>query len=56
MKEIADKYGVKFLDSYADSVFMRHKEWFKEPMHLNQVGAREFSKRIVPDIMAMVKQ
>ena len=50
VKEIADKYGVSFLDYYAEPMFMQHKEWFKEPMHLNSVGARHFSRLIVSEI------
>ncbi len=47
VKEICKKYSVPFIDYYADSIFMQHKEWFKEPMHLNETGAREFSKRVI---------
>lgn len=50
VKEIADRYGVRFLDYYAEPTFMAHKEWFKEPMHLNSEGARVFSKMIVQEI------
>lgn len=48
--DICDKYHVPFVDFYADSVFMQNKEWFKEPMHLNMIGAREFSRRMVKTI------
>ncbi len=44
--EICDKYNVKFLDYYTDADFMNHKEWFVEPMHLNERGAKEFSSII----------
>lgn len=49
-REIAEKRGVRFLDYYAEPTFMAHKEWFKEPMHLNSEGARVFSKMIVQEI------
>ena len=45
-KEIAARNNVPFLDYYTDEFFLNHKEWFKEPMHLNEVGAREFSRII----------
>ena len=45
--EICKKHNVPFIDFYSDSVFMQHKEWFREPMHLNKKGARVFSERIV---------
>lgn len=46
VKRIAEKYGVLFLDYYAEPSFMAHKEYFKEPMHLNCEGARVFSEMI----------
>ena len=45
--DICKRNDVIFIDYYADSEFMRHKEWFVEPMHLNAEGARVFSKRIL---------
>ena len=47
---ICRKNNIEFWDYYADSEFMQHKEWFKEPMHLNSNGASVFSKRIVARI------
>lgn len=46
VKEIAEKLDVPLLDYYADPTFNAHKEWFKEPMHLNRDGARVFSRII----------
>lgn len=54
VKNIANKYEVPFLDYYADPSFMAHKEWFKEPMHLNSEGARVFSKLIAQDISELL--
>lgn len=54
VKEIAEKYDVRFLDYYAEPSFMAHKEWFKEPMHLNSEGARIFSKMIANDISELL--
>lgn len=50
VKDICQKYDVPFLDYYIDAEFMRHKEWFNEPMHLNQTGAREYSRIIASEI------
>ena len=50
IKDLCVCYGVPFLDYQADDVFMRHKEWFKEPMHLNDKGAKVFSRTIVSSI------
>lgn len=46
IKDYCCEFNVPFIDYYADSCFMHHKEWFKEPMHLNDEGARHFSKLI----------
>lgn len=54
VKDIANKYEVPFLDYYADPSFMAHKEWFKEPMHLNSEGARVFSKMIAQEISELL--
>lgn len=50
VKDICALYHVPFLDYYCDNTFMQHKEWFKEPMHLNREGAKMFSLRIINDI------
>lgn len=47
---ICKRYNVPFLDYYADSAFMQHKDWFKDVTHLNNKGAREYSKRIAGEI------
>jgi hypothetical protein len=44
--DLCKKFSVPFIDFYADTEFQLHKEWFKEPMHLNEIGAREFSKKL----------
>lgn len=53
-KEIAERNGVTFLDYYTDERFATHKEWFKEPMHLNEVGAREYSRIIAGILPCMI--
>ncbi len=44
--DICKNNNVLFLNYYDDTVFMQHREWFKEPMHLNERGAKEFSSII----------
>ncbi len=56
VKIICEKYDVKFIDYYAEQDFMIHKEWFKEPMHLNKEGARKFSELLVNDISKLTLQ
>ena len=46
-KEICDKRGIPFINYYSDDAFMHHKEWFKESMHLNRIGARKYSQCLV---------
>ena len=55
IKDLCAKYQVPFVDYYADEVFMRHKEWFNEPMHLNAGGARVFSEKLISDINRIIK-
>ena len=50
IKDICENYDVPFWDYYTDSEFMKHKEWFKEPMHLNDEGAEMFTRRLSENI------
>ena len=55
VKKLCCRYNVPFFDYYAKPEFMEHKEWFQEPMHLNKVGAREFSKVIAGVIKCQIQ-
>lgn len=48
--DICRKESVQVFDYYYDTIFMDHKEFFKEPMHLNNEGAHYFSKVLAKDI------
>lgn len=50
-KVICNRHNVEFLDHYADPYFASHKEWFKEPMHLNVEGAKVYSQIIAKEIV-----
>ena len=45
IKEMCKQYGVEFWDFYCSPEFQR-LEYFKEPMHLNDKGARAFSESV----------
>ncbi len=49
-KELCKRYDVVFLNYSEDSVFLSHKEWFKDVNHLNMDGAKVFSEIIANDI------
>lgn len=53
--DICKKNKVQILDYYADDEFMQHKEWFKEPMHLNNVGAKIFSSIVCEEINKIIQ-
>lgn len=48
--DICKKEGIHVFDYYCDSTFMDHKEYFKEPMHLNDEGAQCFSKLLASEM------
>ncbi len=50
IKVICTEYDIPFVDYFSDKEFMSHKEWFKEPMHLNEEGSREYTSRLVENI------
>ena len=52
--DICRKNKIVIWDYYAVPEFMLHKEWFNEPMHLNETGAREFSKKVVEKIKDLI--
>lgn len=51
---ICNEKEVPFWDYYEDEIFLQHKEWFKEPMHLNRSGARIFSVRLIDRIKGVL--
>lgn len=52
--DLCVKHNIPFIDYYANEEFMQHKDWFVEPMHLNEVGAREFSKQMIKEIERII--
>ena len=46
IREICNEDNIPFLDYYSDTSFVCHKEYFKEPMHLNAEGAKNYSTKI----------
>lgn len=49
IKDICSRYDVPFWDYYTDEKYQRN-DFFKEPTHLNKVGAREYSSEIAKKI------
>jgi hypothetical protein len=54
VRDICKQTKVEFVDYYANTEFMQHNEWFKEPMHLNKEGARKYSKEMVSIILELL--
>jgi hypothetical protein len=50
-KEIADKYNVKFFDYSKDSSLLNRPELFFDLAHLNDEGAKVYSKMVVDGIL-----
>lgn len=50
IKEICDEYDIPFFNHANDSLFLSHPEWFNEPFHLNDTGARKYSEIVVQEI------
>lgn len=46
IKDLAVKNGVSFLN-YGDDVRFQKTEYFQDASHLNDTGAKEYSKEIV---------
>lgn len=54
--DICRRYDVPIIDYYANPLFMQHREWFKEAMHLNKTGAREYARYVVHDIIKLLNK
>lgn len=54
IKEIANKENVKYLNFENDSVFMAHIDWFSDPDHLNDTGAKELTIKLI-DVLKTLK-
>ncbi len=54
IKEMCIRYGVEFWDYYAAPEFQK-LDYFKEPMHLNDEGAHEFSLTIGANLKQTLK-
>lgn len=53
--DICEKNQVPFIDYYADEEFMQHKDWFKEPMHLNDDGAKVYTSIVSKKIKECIE-
>lgn len=47
---------IPFFNYEQDSTILSHKEWFYNPLHLNDAGAKEFTKMIVNDLKNMIAE
>lgn len=50
IEAICKEYNVPFYNHAHDSLFLKHREYFNEPFHLNDVGAKVYSEIVVKDI------
>lgn len=55
VKDIAEDLGIPFWD-YTDAPEFQKTEYFKEPMHLNDDGAREFTNVIIHRLLYKYEQ
>lgn len=50
-KEIAKRNNISFFDFSHDSAFLNNRELFSDPSHLNAVGAKIFSNKLIDSIL-----
>lgn len=53
---VCERYDVPLLNHYADPDINMHKEWFRDPNHLNGAGARVYSRKIAEEIKDAVTE
>ena len=52
---IAQENGVGFIDYSQDPFFLAHSKFFDDPYHLNDEGAKIFTKMVVGDVKRTIK-
>lgn len=50
IKKISDRENVSFFDMHAINIFLDHKEWFSDPYHLNDTGAKIYTNYIIKQL------
>lgn len=50
LEQIAQNNDITFLHHENDSLFLQHREWFKDPLHLNDKGAHIYTKTVCSEI------
>ena len=55
IKDVCYEYNVPIVDYYSDEVLMTNMNFFKEPMHLNDEGARLFTTKLVSKVKLYVQ-
>ena len=48
LEKIANRKDIAFYYHEKDSLFLSHREWFNEPFHLNDTGAKEYTRLMIP--------
>lgn len=54
IKKICKRNNIIFIDYFADNTFAHNREFFKEPVHMNAIGAREYSRLLVNTINRLI--
>ena len=53
MTQFCKEKGIQLLDYYANPKYSRNKAWFSDSSHMNDTGAREYTKEIVKAIKGL---
>lgn len=50
VEAVCKEYDVLFVNHSRDTLFMSHREWFNEPFHLNDEGAKVYSSIVAEEM------
>lgn len=50
IESICNEYNIPFFNHAHDSFFMEHREWFNEPFHLNNIGAKVYTSMVCNEV------
>ena len=55
VKDMARRYGVPVLDHFADTTYVAHEEYFANPPHMRDYGARIYSSQIGSELKQILR-
>lgn len=50
IKALCGEFDVPFIDFYTDKDFVYNKDFFYDPAHLNDIGAKKYTRKLIAQL------